>query len=169
MIGGRLSSPAPYLIRCALFPAAIPQIPLAHDIDKGGELPRTLVYAVHTVADGDEPDTFLPEQNLRIESGLKIISPDSAHVLRQHQSHFPGLNIGNQPLPVGPLEVAAGPAVIGVMDTVGKAVLGGVALQLQFLIDNRIAVPNRLIIAAKPLIKGGNFLRLPAPVVLPSG
>ena len=100
---------------------------------------------------------------------MKRVTANSAHVLGNDTAHFSGLNVGNQPLPVGPLEVAAGPAVIGVMDTVGKAVLGGVALQLQFLIDNRIAVPNRLIIAAKPLIKGGNFLRLPAHVALPSG
>ena len=34
VIGGRFSGPAPYLIRRFLLPAAIPQIPLAHDIDR---------------------------------------------------------------------------------------------------------------------------------------
>ena len=70
VVGGGLASVVPCLIRRALLAAAISQIPLRHDIDERGKLSRTLVGAVHAVADGDEADALLPKENFRKKSSL---------------------------------------------------------------------------------------------------
>ena len=125
---------APYLVCCPLFSAAIPQIPLAHDIDERRKLAGTGVGAVDAVADGDEAHPEFAKEDFRIKSSLKIVTANPAHVLCDDTADLASFNIGNQPLPIGPVEVPAGPAVIGVVDAVVKAMLSGVALQLHFLI-----------------------------------
>ena len=136
----------------ALLAAQVPQIPFRHDVDKRSELTGIGVGTVNAVADGDEAHPKFSEKDFRIESGLQIISPDSAHVLCEYQSNFPCLNVGHQPLPCRPVEVAARPSVIGVVDDIGKAVLGGVALQVFFLIHDRITVPSGFIVTREPLV-----------------
>ena len=148
---------APRLIRGGLLPAAITQIPLIHDVEERGELAAVLVAAVHAVANGDEAHAFLPEQNLRIEAGLEIVAPDAAHVLRQHRAHLPGLDVRNQPLPVRALERAARIPVVGIVDTICKAMLCRIVLQQLFLIDYGIAVPREVVVTGKPLIESGNL------------
>ena len=64
MVGSRLASVTSGLICRALFPAAIPQKPLVYDIKERHKFSRTAVRAVHTIADGDEPDTLLSKENL---------------------------------------------------------------------------------------------------------
>ena len=120
----------------SLLTAQVPQIPFAHDVDKRRKLAGTGVIAVDAVADGDETHPEFAKENLRIETGLQIVSADSAHVLRQHQSHFSGLNVGHQPFPCRPVEIPARPSVISVMDDIGKTMLGSVALQVLFLIHD---------------------------------
>ena len=41
-----------------------------------------------------------------------------------------------------PSKVAPGPSVIGIVDDVTVAMIGGIALQVSFLIDDRITVPK---------------------------
>ena len=77
VVGGRLAGAASGLIRRFLLAAAIPQIPLTHDVNEGGKLPRTLVGAVHSVANSDETDALLPEQDFGIETCLEIVTANS--------------------------------------------------------------------------------------------
>ena len=57
--------------------------------------------------------------------------------------HFARLNFRNELLPSGSLKVAARIAVIGVMDDIFIALLGGVPLKVFLLIDDRIAVAGK--------------------------
>ena len=152
-VGDGFSGPSAHLILRFLFPATIPDVPFRHDVDERSKLSCTLVCAVHAVGNGDEPDIVLRKQDLRVEASLQIISPDPTHVLSNDTAHFSGLNVRNKLFPAGPLKIRAAPAIIRVMDDVGKAPLGGVAFEHGFLIDNRVTVPNLLIIAGQSLIQ----------------
>ena len=96
---------------------------------------------------------MLGKQDLCVEAGLQIISPDPAHVLGNDTAHFSGLNVRNKLFPAGPLKICTAPAVIRVMDDVGKAPLGSIAFEHGFLIEYRVTVPNLLIIAGQSLIQ----------------
>ena len=151
-VGDGFAGPSAHLILRFLFPAAIPDVPLRHDVDERSKLPCTLVCAVHAVGNGNEPDIVLGKQDLCVEAGLQIISPDPAHVLGNDTAHFSGLNVRNKLFPAGPLKICTAPAVIRVMDDVGKAPLGSIAFEHGFLIEYRVTVPNLLIITAKTLV-----------------
>ena len=58
-------------------------------------------------------------------------------------SHFSRLDVRNKLLPRGPLKVAARVAVVGIMDDIFIALLGGIALKVFLLIDDRIAVAGK--------------------------
>lgn len=133
-------------VNSALLTAQVPQIPFGHDIDKRRELAGTGIVAVDSVADGDEAYSEFSEKDFRIKTGLQIISANSAHVLRQNQSHFSGFDIGNQPLPCKTLKIASGPSVIGVVDAVSIPVVRGIAFEIFFLIDDRITVSSQVIV-----------------------
>ena len=79
---------------------------------------------------------MLPEEYLSVEARLQIVSADPAHVLDQHGSDLPGLNVRDQPLPVRAVEVAAGPAVVGIVVQVRVAVLCGVGFEVKLLVCN---------------------------------
>ena len=111
-VGDGLAGFSPYLILRFLLPAAIPDVPLRHDVDERSKLPCTLVCAVHAVGNGNEPDIVLGKQDLCVEAGLQIISPDPAHVLGNDTAHFSGLNVRNKLFPAGPLKICTAPAVI---------------------------------------------------------
>ena len=87
-----------------------------------------------------------PEYNLRIETGLEIISPDSAHVLYQNMGDLSGLNIGNELFPCGALKISPGPAVVRIMDTACVSMVGSVAFEVFLLIDNGVTVPSQVIV-----------------------
>ena len=95
---------------------------------------------------------MLTEEHLRVKSGLQIISADSAHVLDDHMSHFPGFNICLQPLPCRTIKVAAGITVIGIVDNITVALLLSVAFEVFFLIDNGIAIPGLFIVTGQPFV-----------------
>ena len=86
-------------------------------------------------------DTVAFENNLCVKTRLEIISPHPAKVLDQKMFYFPGLNVANQLLPCRTIKIAARPSVIRVMDNVAITMVSGIALQVSFLIDDRITVP----------------------------
>ena len=141
LIGGRLARFTFDPDGSALFPAQIAQVPLGHDIDKRGKLTRAGIVAVNAVPDGNEVDTVAFENNLCVKARLEIISPHPAEVLDQKMFYLPGLNVGNQSFPCGTVKIAARPSVIRVMDDITVTVVSGIALQVSFLIDDRITVP----------------------------
>ena len=83
---------------------------------------------------------------------------EARHQLRESVTALPGLNVRHRPLPGRPVKIAARPSVIRTMDTVSIPVVCGVALQVFFLIDDRIAVPGQVIVTRKPLVQSRNLL-----------
>ena len=128
-----------------------------HDVEEGGKFIAVLVIAVHAVGDGNKVNAVLPEEYLRVKSGLQIVAPRPAHILDDHMGDFARLNICNELLPCRPLKVAAAPSVIGIVAAVGVASLLGVAFEVFFLIHDGIAIPGVVIVAGQPLIESGNF------------
>ena len=95
---------------------------------------------------------MLPEHNLGVEAGLKIITTGSGHILNQHGADFTSLDVRNHALPCRSFKVAAAPSVVRVVDAVGKAMLGGIVLQISFLIDDGVAVAGHVIVAGQSLV-----------------
>ena len=124
---------------------------------KGGKFIAVLIVAVHAVGDGNKVNAVLPKEYLRIKAGLQIVTPRPAHILDDHMSYLARLNVCDELLPCRALEIAAAPAVIGIVAAVGVAPLLGIAFKVFFLIHDGIAIPGIVIVAGQPLIKSGNF------------
>ena len=124
---------------------------------KGGKLVAVLVVAVHAVGDGNKVDAVLPEEYLRVKSGLQIVTPRPAHILDDHMGNLARLNIRDELLPCRALEIAAAPAVVRIVSAVGVASLLGIAFEVFFLIHDGVTIPGVVIVAGQPLIEGGNF------------
>src|SRR5699024_1897795 len=60
------------------FPAGIAGVKLVHDVAEGRKIIITF-QTVHTVVDGDQPDTALP-QNLHDLTDFQIVTPQAAHI-----------------------------------------------------------------------------------------
>ena len=132
-----------------------------HYVEERGEVVILRLVAVHAVGDGNKVDAVLPEEYLRVESRLQIITTRPAHVLDNDMGYLSGLNVRHQPFPCGTVKITAAPAVIGVMAAVGVASLLGVAFEVFFLIHDGIAVTGIVIVSAQPLIQSGDlFLSL---------
>ena len=140
-----------------LLAAQVAQIPLVHDIEEGGKLIAVLVVAVHAVGNGDKVDAVLPEEYLRVKAGLQIVAPRPAHIFDDHMGNLACLNIRDKLFPCRTLEIAAAPAVVRIVPTVGVASLLGIAFEIFFLIHDGIAIPGVVIVTGQPLIESGNF------------
>ncbi len=131
------------------FPAAIPNVPLVYDIQKGGELPAALYAAVNTVRDGNKPNTFFPEHNFGIEASLKIITPNPAHILGDHTADLSSFNIRNQAFPVRAVKAASRPAIICVMGAIIEPMLGSICFEHLFLMNDRVTIACRHFIVTR--------------------
>ena len=140
-----------------LLAAQVAQIPLVHDVEEGGKFIAVLVIAVHAVGDGNKVNAVLPEEYLRVKSGLQIVTPRPAHILDNDMGYLPGLDVCNQLFPSWAFKIAAAPAVVGIVTAVGVAPLLGIAFEVFFLIHDGIAIPGVVIVAGQPLIESGNF------------
>ena len=140
-----------------LLAAQVTQIPLVHDVEEGGKFIAVLVIAVHAVGNRHKVDAMLSEEHLRVKACLQIVTPRPAHILDDHMGNPTCLNVCDKLFPCRPLEIAAAPAIIGVMAAVGVASLLGIAFEVFFLIHDGIAVPGVVIVAGQPLIESGNF------------
>ena len=140
-----------------LLAAQVAQIPLVHDIEEGRKFVAVLVVAVHAVGDSHKVDAMLSEEHLRVKACLQVITTGPTHVLDDHMSNLSGLDVRHQLLPCRTLEIAAAPAVIGIVAAVGVASLLGIAFEVFFLIHDGVAVANIVIVTAQPLIQSGDF------------
>ena len=140
-----------------LLAAQVAQIPLVHNVEEGGKFVAVLVIAVHTVGDGNKVNAVLPEEYLRVKSGLQIVTPRPAHILDDHMGNPTCLNVCDKLFPCRPLEIAAAPAIIGVMAAVGVASLLGIAFEVFFLIHDGVTIPGIVIVTGQPLIESCNF------------
>ena len=84
-----------------------------HDVEEGGKFIAVLVIAVHAVGDGNKVNAVLPEEYLRVKSGLQIVTPRPAHILDNDMGYLPGLDVCNQLFPSWAFKIAAAPAVVG--------------------------------------------------------
>ena len=160
-VSGRLAGLALDADGGFLLAAQVAQIPLVHNVEEGGKFIAVLVIAVHAVGDSHKVDTVLPEEHLRVKTGLQIITTGPAHVLDNDMGHLSGLNVRHQLLPCRPFKIAAAPSVIGIVAAVGVASLPGVAFEVFFLIHDGVAVARVVIVTAQPLIQSGDlFLSL---------
>ena len=144
-----------------LLAAQVAQIPLVHDVEEGGKLITVLVIAVHAVGDGDKVDAVLSEKHLCVKAGLQIVTPRPAHILDDHMGNLACFNVCNELFPCRTFEIAAAPAVVRIVPTVGVASLLGIAFEVFFLIHDGIAIPGVVIVAGQPLIESGNFVASP--------
>ena len=119
-----------------------------HDIEEGRKFIAVLIVAVHAVGNRHKVDTVLPEEYLRVKACLQIITTRPTHVLDKDMGHLSGLNVRHQPLPCGTVKIAAAPAVVRIVPTVGVASLLGVAFEVFFLIHDGIAVTIIVIVTA---------------------
>ena len=72
------------------FPAGVAGVKLVHDVAERSKIVVTF-QTVHTVIDGDQPDTTLP-QNLHDLTDFQIVAPQAAHVLYDDGLHPSGLD-----------------------------------------------------------------------------
>ena len=156
-VSGRLAGLALDADGGFLLAAQVAQIPLVHDVEEGGKFIAVLVIAVHAVGDGNKVNAVLPEEFLRVKSGLQIVTPRPAHILDNDMGYLPGLDVCNQLFPSWAFKIAAAPAVVGIVTAVGVAPLLGIAFEVFFLIHDGIAIPGVVIVAGQPLIESGNF------------
>ena len=158
---GRQSGPSFRLKSGFDFAGLIPQIPLVHDIQEGRELIGVAVVTVNAVGDGNKMNPMLPEEHLGVKARLQIVAPDAGHILDDHRANQSGFNISNQPLPVGAVEIAAAPSVVGIMDDIAVAVLLGIGLEVFLLVYNGVRFSREVIVAGQALIERGYlFFRL---------
>ena len=79
-----------------------------------------------------------------ILTDFQIVTAQSGHILDDDCLHIAVLDFLHHRHKTGPVEASAGNTVIGVMDDIGKVMLGSVALQVFFLIHNRIYCPQQI-------------------------
>ena len=89
---------------------------------------------------------MLAEEDLRVITGLQIISSDAAHVFDDHCVDLAGFDIRNHALPFGTLKIAAGPAVVCVMHTIVETVLSCVISKNTLLRYDGITFSGKFIV-----------------------
>ena len=119
-----------------------------HDVEEGGKLVAVLVIAVHAVGNRHKVDAVLTEEHLRVKAGLQVITTSPAHVLDDHMGNLARLNVCDELLPCWTLKVAAAPAVVRIVPTVGVASLLCIAFEVFFLIHDGVAITGIVIVTA---------------------
>ena len=88
----------------AYFVAGVLGIPLVHYVEERGEVVILWFVAVHAVIDCDKAYLLLGEQNLGIKADLKIVSAETAHILDDNRTDFPGFGFCKHCLKSGTVE-----------------------------------------------------------------
>ena len=88
--------------------ACVLGIELVEDVDERCHVVIHLICAVHTVIDGDKADIVVREHHLRVHTDLKIITPETAHILDDDRADLSLVDERNEPSPIGTVEVRAG-------------------------------------------------------------
>ena len=79
--------------------------------------------SVHIVIDGDVADAEHGEAFFNVEAGMKLISAEATEILGDDDPDLTVLHIGNHLLERGPLEIAAGEAIVYIEAGIGKVVV----------------------------------------------
>ena len=137
--------------------AAISQIPLVHYVQEGGKLTADLVVAVHPIGNSNEADVSLSEIDLGVITDFKVITTDTAHILRDNHTDLTRFDVLNQTFPIGSVEAAAAVTVIGVLGDVSVAVLFSIGFEHFLLIHDGIAIAKLLVVSGQSFIKGSNL------------
>lgn len=76
-----------------------------HYVEERGKVVILWFVAVHAVIDCDKAYLLLGEQNLGIKADLKIVSAETAHILDDNRTDFPGFGFCKHCLKSGTVEV----------------------------------------------------------------
>jgi len=137
--------------------ACITSVKIVHDIEKRREIILGLIGAVHAIVDGNEANTVLREGDLRIEAHTEVITTHATEVFYKDNAHLTGFNVGNQAFPVWTIKIRTAPTVVRIHGNIRKIPLTGIAREHILLMNNGIAVPGKIIVAAQAAIDGGDF------------
>ena len=136
--------------------AAISQVPFIHHVQKRSELATSLIFTIHSVGNSNEADISLSEIDLGVITDFKVITTDTAHILRDDHTDLTRFNVLNKTFPIGSVEAAAAVTVIGVVDDVSVAVLFAIGFEHFLLIHDGIAIAKLLVVSGQSFIKGSN-------------
>ena len=106
---------------CPYLFAAVFNIELVYDIQKGSKLVVALVGTVHTAVDCNEADIVLRKCDLCVHSYFQIIAPNTAHVFGYDDTDFSLIYKSHHSLPIRSLEVCTRVSVIHKILDVPKA------------------------------------------------
>ena len=120
---------------------------LVHDIQQRSKIAGTGIGGVHAVVDRNEADAMLRKIDLREETSFQVGTANATEILDDHYADFAGLHICHELLPAGTIEVLAGVTIVGIMNAVGKALIGSKAGQQGLLVGDGIGITGQFIIA----------------------
>ncbi len=106
---------------CPYLFAAVLNIELVYDIQKGSKLVVALVGTVHTAVDCNEADIVLRKCDLCVHSYFQIVTPDPTHVFGYDDTDFSLIYKSHHSLPIRSLEVCTRVSVIHKILDVPKA------------------------------------------------
>ena len=105
------------------FPAGVAGVKFVHNVAERGKI-IIAVQTVHTVIDGDQPDTALP-QNLHDLTDFQIVASQAAHVLYDDGLHPSGLDFLHHRQKAGTIKAGSRYAVIGEVGRVQQSIPAG--------------------------------------------
>ena len=108
------------------FPAGVAGVKLVHNVAERGKI-IIAFQTVHTVIDGDQPDTALP-QNLHDLADFQIVTPQAAHVLYNDGLHSSGLDFLHHRQKARAVKTGSRYAVIGEVGGVRQPIPAGKVL-----------------------------------------
>lgn len=138
----------------------VPGIPFVHDIEEWRKFVLGRAVAVDIVVDGNEADSLLREEDLRIKTHLKVVPADSRHVLDAYYRHIPRLDLFQKSLEARAVEIRAGVAIIGKMADIPETFGSGIVFQILFLIGYTCAFTLKLVILGKSAIDSNLAVRI---------
>ena len=108
------------------FPAGVAGVKLVHNVAERGKI-IIAFQTVHTVIDGDQPDTALP-QNLHDLTDFQIVTPQAAHVLYDDGLHPSSLDFLHHRQKAGAVKTGSRYTVIGEVGRVRQTIPAGKVL-----------------------------------------
>ena len=105
------------------------------------------IIAVNIVIDGNEPDFFLREKHFRVNTDLKVVSAEPAHVFDNDRSDLPCLHFFQQSIESRTVEVRSGISVICEVAESWETVLLCVFFKEPLLVQNTVGFTLQLIIS----------------------
>ena len=86
---------------------------MIHDVQEGSEVVLCRIITVNAIVDCDKSDSLLRKLYFGIETDLKVVSAESAHVLDDDRSNMTGLNLSDQLIKARAVEGGSAVTIIG--------------------------------------------------------